>query len=215
MIIASDLNGTLTTGSPILAVANWAQKNQSSLRPQLFKIWVLFSYLQVRAGWKDLDVWADITMRKVLTLINAPDQKVLDSIMSFVVESELWPKRREGAVSLLKEYHKAGAEIILVSAAFEPAVKEFSKKIGKERVAAIGTPVYLNHSRITLADVLTTRDHKLNKVKAIIGSKTLDIALGDTFADIPLLEQARQPIAVFPDRVLRKIAQEKGWQVLE
>lgn len=215
MIIASDLNGTLTTGSPILAVANWAQKNQSSLRPRLFKMSVLISYLQVRAGWKELDVWADKTMRKVLNLIYAPDQRVLDSIMSYIVESELWPKRRDAAVSLLKEYHKAGAEIILVSAAYEPAVQEFSKKIGKERVSAIGTPVYLNRGTISLADVLTTRDQKLNQVKARIGSKVLDIALGDTFADIPLLEQARQPIAVFPDRILRMTAQERGWQILE
>jgi phosphoserine phosphatase len=49
----------------------------------------------------------------------------------------------------------------------------------------------------------------------IIGSNTLEIALGDTFADIPLLEQARQPIAVFPDRKLRQTAEIRDWQILE
>lgn len=215
MIVASDLNGTLTTGSPILAIANWAEIYQPSLRPKLFKLSVLFSYLQVRAGLKELDVWADKTMRKVLDLIQSPDEELVNSIMSYVVESELWPKRRERPVSLLKEYHNQGAEIILVSAAYEPAVLEFAKKIGDERITAIGTQVYLTQGRISLAETLTTREKKLEKVKNIIGSNTLEIALGDTFADIPLLEQARQPIAVFPDRELRKTAKNRGWQILE
>ena len=215
MIIASDLNGTLTTGSPILAVANWAETHQSVLRPRLFKYRILFSYLQVMAGMKEIDIWADKTMRDVLNLIHFPDQEMIKSIMSFVVESELWPKRRENTVSLLKEYHKQGAEIILVSAAFEPAVIEFAKRIGNERITAIGTPVFLTENGISLAEKLITREKKLEKVTNIIGSNTLDIALGDTFADIPLLEQSRHPIAVFPDRVLRETAQLKGWQILD
>ncbi len=70
MIVASDLNGTLTTGSPILAVAKWAEIHQSVLRPRLFKYRILFSYLQVKAGLKEIDIWADKTMREVLDLIH-------------------------------------------------------------------------------------------------------------------------------------------------
>jgi phosphoserine phosphatase len=215
MIVASDLNGTLTTGSPILAIANWAEIHQSGLRPRLFKYRILFSYLQVIAGLKEIDIWADKTMRDVLDLIHFPDQEMIKSIMSFVVESELWPKRRENVVSLLKEYHNEGAEIILVSAAFEPAVIEFAKRIGSERITAIGTPVFLTENGISLAEKLTTREKKLEKVLKIIGSNILDVALGDTFADIPLLEQSRHPIAVFPDRELRKTAEKRGWQIVD
>ncbi len=215
MIVASDLNGTLTTGSPILAVAKWAETHQAVLRPRLFKYRILFSYLQVKAGLKEIDIWADKTMREVLDLIHFPDQEKITSIMSYVVESELWPKRREKPVSLLKEYHKQGADIILVSAAFEPAVTEFAKRISDERITAIGTPVFLTENGISLADNLTTREKKLEKVINIIGSNTLDVALGDTFADIPLLEKSRHPIAVFPDRELRKTAEIRGWQILD
>ncbi len=215
MIVASDLNGTLTTGSPILAVAKWAETHQSVLRPRLFKYRILFSYLQVKAGLKDLNIWADKTMRDVLDLIHFPDQEMVTSIMSFVVESELWPKRRENAISLLRGYHKGGAEIILVSAAFEPAVIEFAKRIGNERITAIGTPVFLTENGISLAENLTTGEKKLEKILDIIGSNPLDVALGDTFADIPLLEQSRHPIAVFPDRKLRKTAEIRAWQILE
>jgi len=215
MIVASDLNGTLTTGSPILAVAKWAETHQSVLRPRLFKYRILFSYLQVKAGLKEIDIWADKTMRDVLDLIHSPDQEMIKSIMSYVVESELWPKRRENAISLLREYYEGGAEIILVSAAFEPAVIEFAKRIGNERVTAIGTPVFLTENGLSLAENLTTREKKLEKVIDIIGSNTLDVALGDTFADIPLLEHSKHPIAVFPDRKLRKTAEIRDWQILD
>jgi len=215
MIVASDLNGTLTTGSPILAVAKWAETHQSVLRPRLFKYRILFSYLQVKAGLKEIDIWADKTMRDVLDLIHFPDQEMIKSIMSYVVESELWPKRRVNAISLLREYYEGGAEIILVSAAFEPAVIEFAKRIGNERVTAIGTPVFLTENGLSLAENLTTRDTKLEKVRDIIGSNTLDVALGDTFADIPLLEHSKHPIAVFPDRKLRKTAEIRAWQILD
>ena len=151
MIIASDLNGTLTTGSPILAVASWVEKHQSSLQPKIFKYKVLLSYLQVKFGLTDLHIWADKTMRDVLTLIRDPDQSQIDSIMAYIVGNELWPKRREKAISLLREYHNNGAEIIIVSAAFEPAVKIFAKKINKERVSGIGTPLVLTKHGLKLA----------------------------------------------------------------
>ena len=84
---------------------------------------------------------------------------------------------------------------------------EFAKKIGNERITAIGTKIFLTEKGISLAETLTTRDKKLEKVKDIIGTKRLEIALGDTFADIPL--------AVFPDRRLRKTAEMRNWQILE
>jgi phosphoserine phosphatase len=215
MIVASDLNGTLTTGAPILAVVNWIEQNQHRLRPRLFKYRILLSYFQVKVGWVESDVWANKNMRAVLNLVHSPDEDLLRSLMNFVAENELWPKRRKKVIRVIKEFHSEGAEIIIVSAAYEPAVRAFSKLISKERTTGIGTSVFLTEKGITMDDKLTTRDIKLNKVKDLIGSKILDVALGDTFADIPLLESAQKPIAVYPDRELRKVANLRGWQILE
>ena len=215
MIIASDLHGTLTTGSPMLSFASWVEKYQSSLQPKIFKYKVLFSYLQVKFGLTDLHIWADKTMRDVLTLIRDPDQSQIDSIMAYIVGNELWPKRREKAISLLREYHNNGAEIIIVSAAFEPAVKLFAKKINKERVSGIGTPLVLTRDGLKLAESLTVKEIKLQRIKKLIGSRQLDIALGDTASDIPLLEQSREPIAVYPDQKLRSVAESRSWKILD
>jgi phosphoserine phosphatase len=147
-------------------------------------------------------------------LIPNSSLSVLDEVMEAVVERELWPKRREKAISLLQDYHQSGAEIIIISATYQPAVDRFAKRIGDDRTSGIGTPVNITADGITLAEKITTRGMKLERLRAVIGSSPIDVALGDTFADIPLLEQAAHPIAVFPDKTLLQRAEQEGWQIL-
>jgi phosphoserine phosphatase len=40
-------------------------------------------------------------------------------------------------------------------------------------------------------------------------------AYSDSHTDIPFLETVGRPVAVNPDRALRRVAVERGWQVLE
>ncbi len=183
--------------------------------PLLYKYRLLISYLRVKFGWIAVDIWADKVLREVLSLIQFPDQYILDSIMKYVVESELWPKRRKDVVALLQDYHTKGAEIIIISAAYEPAVKIFAQLIGKDRVTGIGTPVRLTENGLTLAEKLTVRELKLKRIYESIGSRQLDIALGDTSGDIPMLEKSREPIAVYPDKKLRSVAESRSWKILE
>lgn len=215
MIVASDLNGTLTTGSPILALAKWAEINQASLPPKLFKIRILFSYLQVKFGLKDLHVWADNNLRGVLSLIFSPTPEKLTEIMRFIVEDELWPKRRPEAIALLRNFHQQGAEIILVSALFEPAVAIFGEKIVPGGISGVGTPIFIKDGKLLLADELTVGEKKMDLLSSKLGSRNLDYALGDTIADLPMLEASRNPIAVVPDHQLRAHALEQGWKILE
>jgi phosphoserine phosphatase len=215
MIIASDLNGTLTTGAPALAVTEWIKLYQPENYPWLYKYRLFLSYLQVRFEWMEIDDWADRILREVLSRVKSPDMDILNAIMEYVVEEELWPKRRVEVVSLLQDFHRKGAEIYIVSAAYEPAVKNFANKIGNERILGIGTPVFITSSGMSLAENLTTRKIKLERLKELMGSQKLDIALGDTVSDIPLLELAERPIAVYPDRDLRHEAELRSWEILE
>jgi phosphoserine phosphatase len=215
MIVASDLNGTLTRGSPLLAAANWIEINENPSVAQRFRFKIVFSYLQVRVGLKDTHSWADTYLREALNLISSPTPEKLDQLMAFIVEDQLWPKRITTAVDLLKEYHRLGAEIILVSAAYEPAVIHFGRMIALDRVSGIGTPVYIQNDRFILAEQLTIRERKMIRLKDILGSRKLEFALGDSMADLPMLEAARNPIVVCPDKKLRLIALENNWRILE
>ena len=215
MLVASDLNGTLTTGSTILAVARWVKENQPENYPPGFMMGLFASYIQVKLGWKKIDTWGDINMRRVLKLIREPNQEVLNEVMDSVVNDELWLKKRAESVELLKDYHQRGAKIIIISAAYEPAVQKFAARIQEKNTYGIGTMVVLTDSGIELAKTLTSREVKLEKLRAMIGDQQIDVALGDTFADIPLLEEAAEPVAVYPDKNLRQTALRRGWKIID
>jgi len=191
------------------------KRNQPESYPAGFKLGLFTSYLQVKLGLKKIDTWGDVNMRRVLRLISDPTQEVLNQVMDSVVDEELWLKQRTEAVDLLKDYHQRGAKIIIISAAYEPAVQKFAALIGKENSFGIGTPVELTDSGIELAKMLTSREIKLEKLRDMIGNQQIDVALGDTFADIPLLEEAVEPIAVYPDNTLRQTALERGWKIID
>jgi len=213
-LVASDLNGTLTTGSPVLAVYHWLRANQPDSPPPLFKYRILLSYLQVKAGLREIDTWGQQAMSAVLSFVREPDTQVLERLMDFVVERELWPARREKPISLLRKLHKEGGEIYLISAAYHPAVERFARYIAPERVYGIGTQVLLTEEGLCLSESFISRKKKLEALLEKIGSRELDVALGDTFADIPLLERAGKAIAVHPDKRLESRAKEENWEII-
>jgi phosphoserine phosphatase len=42
----------------------------------------------------------------------------------------------------------------------------------------------------------------------------VDVAYGDTEQDVPLLEHADHPVAVYPDAKLKAVALERGWEII-
>lgn len=214
-IVASDLNGTLTTGSPVLAVHRWLEINQPDSSPPLFKIRILLSYLQVKVGLKKIDTWGNEAMSEVLSLVQNPDPKLLDELMDFVVEDELWPKRKSEPIALLREALNKGADLYVISAAYQPAVDKFSQKIAHEHAYGIGTAVIITAEGLRLAGPFISRERKLTSLLEVIGSRPINTALGDTFADIPLLENAQNAIVVNPDRKLQIKARELGWPIID
>ncbi|GIX06189.1 MAG: hypothetical protein KatS3mg115_0592 [Candidatus Poribacteria bacterium] len=43
---------------------------------------------------------------------------------------------------------------------------------------------------------------------------SVSVAYADRFSDVPLLERVGEPVAVNPDRALRRYASQRGWRVL-
>jgi phosphoserine phosphatase len=58
------------------------------------------------------------------------------------------------------------------------------------------------------------QERKIEKVLSQLGVDRVDFAYGDTEQDIPLLEHADHPVAVYPDEKLKAIALARGWEIL-
>lgn len=211
MIVISDMMGTLTTGSPVLGLVSWVRENQSRLRADLFMAGMLPSYFLAKRGLIDWQTWGQGLMVKSLALVHNATPETLDQIAEWAVEYDLWPGRREDVLARLADHVQEGAQVYIASSVFEPTVAAFGKRIGAK---AIGTPLEILHGRVHLSSDLVASRRKIEQVLSQLGVQRVDVAYGDTAQDIPLLEYADHPVAVYPDEALKTAAIERGWEIL-
>ncbi len=212
MIVVSDLVGTLTTGSPTLGLVSWVRHNQSALRANVFLARVLPRYFLARLGLMDMREFGVWTLIAALPLIQNPTEEIVREMALWSVERVLWPKRRTDVLERLARHKEQGAELYIASSAFEPAVEALGERIG---ASAIGSPIEIANGRLQFASDLIKGRHKGEEVFKRLQVDRVDTAYGDTWADIPILERADHPVAVYPDAKLRAAAVEHGWEILE
>ena len=211
MIVVSDMMGTLTTGSPFLGLVDWIKHNQSKLRANFYMAGIMPSYLLAKNGLIDWQAWGQKLMVDSLSYIKDANPEKLSHASEWVVEHDLWKKRREDVVARLVDHRKAGAQVYIASSVVEPFITPFAKRIGAE---AIGTPVEIVNGRVRMVGELMENEKKIEQVLSRLGVARVDVAYGDTVLDIPLLEHADHPVAVYPDVKLKARALECGWEIM-
>lgn len=211
MIVISDMMGTLTTGSPVLGLVSWVRENQSKTRANLFMAGMLPTYYLAKFGLLDWQKWGQTAMINSLGLVRDATPQMLDQIGEWAVDHDLWPDRREDVLARLADHSAQGAQVYIASSVFEPTVAAFARRVGAQ---AIGTPLKIDNGRLVLASDLVSSKRKIEQVLARLGVQQVDVAYGDTAQDVPLLENAVHPVAVYPDEALHAIALERGWEIL-
>ena len=211
MIVVSDLMGTLTTGSPIRGLLTWVDQHQNRLQANLYKASMLPSLVLAKLGLIDWQKWGQGLMVDSLSLVRNVTPEKFDEIAEWVVESDLWKKRHEDVVARLVEHSKNGAQVYIASSVHQPGVEAFARRIGAQ---AIGTPVEFVNGRVRIATELVASEKKVEQVLSRLGIDRVDFAYGDSALDIPLLEHADHPVAVYPEDKLRGVATERGWEII-
>lgn len=211
MIVISDMMGTLTTGSPILGLLDWIKVHQSKAQARWLLAAMMPSYLLVKLGLIDPQPWGQGLMIRSLTWLKDMDAEKFSQACEWAVEHNLWRKRREDVITRLQEHAQAGAQVYLASSVVEPIAESFARRIG---VQAIGSPVEIVGGKVRLVNGLVKSERKIQEVLKRLGVEWVDYAYGDTFMDIPMLENAEHPVAVYPDKRLERVAREKGWEIV-
>ena len=211
MIAVSDMMGTLTTGSPVLGLVDWVRHNQSKIQARWYMLSILPSYLIAKRGWIDWQTWGQGLMVNSLKMIKQATPEKMKIVGEWAVEHDLWKKRREDVVSRLREHAAQGAQVYIASSVVEPIIEPFAKRIGAQ---TIGTPVEYADGRVRIAGELVAQERKIEQVLRRLGVQRVDFAYGDTAQDIPLLEHAHHPVAVYPDEALKEVAVRRGWDIL-
>ncbi len=211
MIVVSDMMGTLTTGSPVLGLVDWVRHNQSKMQARLYMLSIMPSYVIAKRGWIDWQTWGQGLMVNSLKMIKQATPEKMKIVGEWAVEHDLWKKRRADVIVRLREHVSQGAQVYIASSVVEPIIEPFAKRVGAQ---TIGTPVEYADGRVRVAGELVAQERKIEQVLRRLRVQRVDYAYGDTAQDIPLLEHADHPVAVYPDEALKEVALARGWEIL-
>ncbi|MDP2777630.1 MAG: haloacid dehalogenase-like hydrolase, partial [Anaerolineales bacterium] len=167
--------------------------------------------LLAKNGLIDWQAWGQKLMVDSLAYIKDANPEILIQASDWVVEHDLWKKRREDVVARLIKHGEDGAKVYIASSVVEPFIQPFAKRIGAQ---TIGTPIEIVNGRVKLVGELMANEKKIEQVLRRLGVDRVDVAYGDTILDIPLLEHAYHPVAVYPDARLKTVAVERGWEII-
>jgi len=212
---AFDVEGTLTTGETWKGVGRWLVENGHKTAYRRFFNSHLAGALLAKAGLINKRRYQNKWMRDLARLFAGLPCERVEEMAGWVVESELWPNRREDVLAELRAGLESGARIVLASGTYEPVLKAFAAAIDP-RVEVLGTPLVCRGGRASgeLAGPINVGQEKARRVHEHLAGNP-ERAYGDTYPDHYLLESAAAPVAVYPDARLRKLARERGWRILQ
>lgn len=215
MNVATDLEGTLTTGRTWKGVGMWLKANGFTIPYQIFFIPRVPGSLIAKAGLIDHVEFGNRWIIDEARLFKGFDQTRIDALSEWVVDQVMWPLRRSDALAEVQRLRDAGHRTILTSGTYTPIAQAFARRAGL--TIAIGTPLVFDAGKATgkVGGALNNKVVKATRLRDYLGTASLDIAYGDTAADIPMLMMSRTAVAVHPDQELRAMAIRNGWRILE
>jgi HAD superfamily hydrolase (TIGR01490 family) len=118
---------------------------------------------------------------------------------------------------LAERHRERGEPSYIVSAALQEVVEAMAEDLGFD--GALGTVCEVEDGVYTGRGVRSLHgEHKATAVRELAYERGYDLAestaYSDSHTDLPFLEAVGNPVAVNPDRELRRVAAARGWPVL-
>ena len=119
---------------------------------------------------------------------------------------------------LVEQHRERGDCVYIVSATLQEIVQAIADDLGFD--GALGTVCEVRDGAYTGKALRALHaENKATCVRELAESRGFDLAectaYSDSHTDIPFLEAVGKPVAVNPDRELRRVAAERGWPVVE
>jgi HAD superfamily hydrolase (TIGR01490 family) len=209
-----DLDKTIIAKSSTLAFSRPFQAGGLiSRRAVLRSAYAQFVYL---VGGADHDQMEK--MREFLSKLCAGwDVQTVRDIVADTLHNIVDPLVYDEAVSLIEEHHRAGRDVIIVSASGTEVVEPIGEMLGADGVVA--TRMKVVDGRYTgEIDYYAFGENKAAALERLAEEHHYDLrrsyAYSDSITDVHMLEVVGHPYAVNPDRELRRQANARGWPVL-
>lgn len=210
-----DVDNTLIQGSSLILLAQGLFKKRfitlSELAPALRK--------QIRyrvSGSENADDIAE-GREQALAIVKGKSVAELKQACREIVDNRMLEKSYADTIELASMHLAAGQQVWLVSATPVQIGQALAETLGF--TGALGTVAEEEDGKFTgrlVGDILHGPGKK-HAVAALAALQQLDLskctAYSDSINDLPMLEMVGSPVAINPDRALRKHAKAQGWAV--
>ena len=146
------------------------------------------------------------------------DQTRLRALVEDTLHEVIEPIVYDEALDLIRSHRRAGRRVFLVSSSPAEIVDPLANYLGAD--GAISTRAEVDDAGRYTGEVefYAYGPSKATAVRVLAAAQHIDLdrsfAYSDSATDLPLLECVGHPVAVNPDRELRRAAAERGWDVL-
>ena len=153
-----------------------------------------------------------------LMLLRGFTPREMRELVAGALETVLRPLVYREPLDILRRNRERGEPAYIVSAALKEVVEAVADDLGFD--GALGTVCEVENGVYTGRSIRSLHgEAKARAVRELAAERAYDLALStaysDSHTDLPFLEAVGRPIAVNPDRALRRIAAERGWPVLK
>jgi HAD superfamily hydrolase (TIGR01490 family) len=209
-----DLDRTLIRRSSALALAGSFQERGLIGRKQLAKAAAWQILFAARGAGAE-------TVRKAaedgLMLLKDLEVDEMRVLVAEAMEPALKPLVYREPLDLVTRHRERGERVYIVSAALQEIVDALAHELGFD--GAVGSICEVAEGRYTGRSLRACHGPgKADAVRDLAVSEDIDLtrstAYSDSHSDLPFLEAVGNPVAVNPDRELRRIARERGWPML-
>ncbi|HKH32238.1 MAG TPA: HAD family hydrolase [Gaiellaceae bacterium] len=209
-----DLDRTLIRRSSALALAGPFQERGLIGRKQLAKAAAWQVLFAARGAGAE-------TVRKAaedgLMVLEGLEVEEMRALVGDAMETALKPLVYREPLDLVERHRERGEPVYVVSATLQEIIEPLAEELGFD--GALGSLCETVDGRFTGRSLRACHGQgKADAVRELAAAADIDLtrstAYSDSHTDLPFLEAVGRPVAVNPDRELRRIARERGWPIL-
>ncbi len=211
-----DLDNTLLNGDSDF---EWAQFliEQGVLDRELFEAKNLAFYEQYKAGTLDIYEFLDFQLKP----LSRHARKVLNGWRDDFMQHKVRGMMTMPARDLVERHRAAGDVCVIITATNSFVTSPIAREFGVEHLIATEPEEKDGEFTGCVAGVPCFREGKITRLEDWLAQRGWGWAsfadsffYSDSLNDLPLLAKVNNPIAVDPDAILRKHAEQHGWPVL-
>lgn len=155
----------------------------------------------------------------VLMLTRGWDQDEVKRLVRETLNEVVEPIIYAEAIELIEKHHDEGRKTYIVSASPEEIVQPLAEYLGVDGAIASRVVIDLDGRYTGEMAFYAYGPYKAESMRELAASEGIDLAesyaYSDSYTDLPMLEAVGHPVVVNPDRVLAKLARERGWEAVQ